>query len=159
MFLLDIMRKNIFQLLRDTKIKLIGISSSTWKANLSQLNYFDKKTRLNEQRILFVVGWNFFFRCHSRLKVKITFFWLLPIGKCQITLKIDFGGAGWFSVEETKNLPGPSKPRSRWSTLKSLIEKHARLEFSDFLSTLLAIFHVINKKFHPDRLLIYLVNK
>ena len=44
-------------------------------------------------------------------------------------------------------------------TLKSLIEEHARLDFSDFLSTLLAIFHVINKKFHPARLLIYLVNK
>ena len=44
-------------------------------------------------------------------------------------------------------------------TLKSLIEKHARLDFSDFLSTLLAIFHVINEKFHPARLLIYLVNK
>ena len=44
-------------------------------------------------------------------------------------------------------------------TLKSLIEEHARLDFSDFLSTLLAIFHVINEKFHPARLLIYLVNK
>ena len=29
------------------------------------------------------------------------------------------------------------------STLKSLIEEHARLDFSDFLSTLFAIFHVI----------------
>ena len=37
-------------------------------------------------------------------------------------------------------------------TLKSLIEEHARLDFSDFLSTLLAIFHVINKKLHPARL-------
>ena len=45
------------------------------------------------------------------------------------------------------------------STLKSLIEEHTRLDFSDFLSTLFAIFHVINKKFHPARLLIYLVNK
>ena len=45
------------------------------------------------------------------------------------------------------------------STLKSLIEEHAPLDFSDFLSTLLAIFHVINEKFHPARLLIYLVNK
>ena len=45
------------------------------------------------------------------------------------------------------------------STLKSLIEEHARLDFSDFLSTLLAIFHVINVKFPPARLLIYLVNK
>ena len=45
------------------------------------------------------------------------------------------------------------------STLKSLIEEHAPLDFSDFLFTLLAIFHVINKKFHPARLLIYLVNK
>ena len=44
-------------------------------------------------------------------------------------------------------------------TLKSLIEEHARLDFSDFLSTLLAIFHVINKKFHPARLLTYLVKK
>ena len=44
------------------------------------------------------------------------------------------------------------------ATLKSLIEEHARLDFSDFLSTLLPIFHVINKKFHPARLLIYLVD-
>jgi hypothetical protein len=44
-------------------------------------------------------------------------------------------------------------------TLKSLIEEHARLNFSDFLSTLLAIFHVINEKFHPTCSLIYLVNK
>ena len=44
-------------------------------------------------------------------------------------------------------------------TLKSLIEEHARLDFSDFLSTLFAIFHVINEKFNPARLLIYLVNK
>ena len=43
------------------------------------------------------------------------------------------------------------------TTLKSLIEEHARLDFSDFLSTLLAIFHVINEKFPPARLLIYLV--
>ena len=42
-------------------------------------------------------------------------------------------------------------------TLKSLIEEHARLDFSDFLSTLLAIFHVINEKFPPARLSIYLV--
>ena len=33
------------------------------------------------------------------------------------------------------------------------------LDFSDFLSTLFAIFHVIFKKFHPVRLLIYLVKK
>ena len=44
-------------------------------------------------------------------------------------------------------------------TLKSIIEEYARLDFSDFLSPLLAIFHVINKKFYPARLLIYLVNK
>ena len=44
-------------------------------------------------------------------------------------------------------------------TLKSLIEEHARLDSSDFLSTLLAIFHVINKKFQPNRLLTYLVKK
>ena len=49
--------------------------------------------------------------------------------------------------------------KSKILTLKSLIEEHARLDFSDFLSTLLAIFHVINKKFPPARLLIYLVNK
>ena len=42
-------------------------------------------------------------------------------------------------------------------TLKSLIEEHARLDISDFLSTLLAIFHVINKKLQPARLLTYLV--
>ena len=34
-------------------------------------------------------------------------------------------------------------------TLKSLIEEHARLDFSDFLSTLLAIFHVIRRKIPP----------
>ena len=45
------------------------------------------------------------------------------------------------------------------TTLKSLIEEHACLYFSDFLSTLLAIFHVINKKFHPARLLTCLVKK
>ena len=45
------------------------------------------------------------------------------------------------------------------TTLKSLIEEHARLDFSDFLSTLLTIFNVINEKFHSARLLIYLVNK
>jgi hypothetical protein len=44
-------------------------------------------------------------------------------------------------------------------TLKFLREEHVRLNFSDFLSTLLAIFHVLNQKFHPARLLIYLVNK
>ena len=44
-------------------------------------------------------------------------------------------------------------------TLESLIEEHARLEFSDFHSTLFAIFHVINEKFHPARLLIHLVKK
>ena len=41
--------------------------------------------------------------------------------------------------------------------MTSVIEEHARLDFSDFLSTLLAIFHVINEKFPPARLLIYLV--
>ena len=45
------------------------------------------------------------------------------------------------------------------ATLKSLIEEHARLDFTDFLSTLLAIFHVMNKKFHPACLLTYLVKK
>ena len=44
-------------------------------------------------------------------------------------------------------------------TLKSLIDEHAHLDFSDFLSTLVAIFHVINEKFHSAGLLIYLVNK
>ena len=44
-------------------------------------------------------------------------------------------------------------------TLKSLIEEYARLDFSDFLSTLLAIFHVINTKFHPARLLTYFSKK
>ena len=38
------------------------------------------------------------------------------------------------------------------NTLKSLIEEHARLDFSDFLSILHAIFHAV-------RLLIYSVNK
>ena len=40
-----------------------------------------------------------------------------------------------------------------------LIEEHARLDFSDFVSTLLSIFRAINEKFHPARLLIYLVKK
>ena len=44
-------------------------------------------------------------------------------------------------------------------TLKSQIEEHAHLDFSDFLSTLFAIFDVINEKFHPALLLIYLVKK
>ena len=48
---------------------------------------------------------------------------------------------------------------SRPSGRSALIEEHARLDFSDILSTLLAIFHVINEKFHPACLLIYLVNK
>jgi hypothetical protein len=39
------------------------------------------------------------------------------------------------------------------------MEELARLNFSDFLSTLLAIFYVINEKFHPAFLLIYLENK
>ena len=42
---------------------------------------------------------------------------------------------------------------SDMNTLKSLIEEHAHIDFSDFLSTLLAIFYVINEKFHPARLL------
>ena len=49
-------------------------------------------------------------------------------------------------------------------TLKSLV--HARLDFSDFLSTLFAIFpparlliYLVKKKFHPARLSIYLVIK
>jgi hypothetical protein len=45
------------------------------------------------------------------------------------------------------------------ATLKSLREEHACLEFSDVLSTLLAIFYAINEKFHLVCLLIYLVNK
>ena len=49
--------------------------------------------------------------------------------------------------------------KSCFTTLKYLIEEHARLNFSDFLSTLIAIFLVINEKFHSARLLIYLVKK
>ena len=51
----------------------------------------------------------------------------------------------------------PWKLVSLLHTLKSLIEEHARLNFSDFLSTLLA--YVKNEKFHPAHLLIYLVKK
>ena len=40
-----------------------------------------------------------------------------------------------------------------------LIEEHACLDFSDFLSTLFKNFHVINKKIHPAHLLTYLVKK
>ena len=40
------------------------------------------------------------------------------------------------------------------------MEEHARLNFSDFLSTLLeTFFYVINEKFYPTLFLIYLVNK
>ena len=45
------------------------------------------------------------------------------------------------------------------SNMKSLIEEHACLDFSDFLSTLLAFFHVINEKFHPAGLPINLLSK
>ena len=44
-------------------------------------------------------------------------------------------------------------------TLKSLIEEHACLDLSDFLSTLLAIFYVRNEKSHPARLCINLLIK
>ena len=44
-------------------------------------------------------------------------------------------------------------------TRKSLIEEHARLNLSNFLSTLLANFYGLNEKFYPAPLLIYLVNK
>jgi hypothetical protein len=42
------------------------------------------------------------------------------------------------------------------TTLKSLIEEHARLDFSDYLSTLFAIFHVINEKFHPGDQIVWI---
>ena len=47
------------------------------------------------------------------------------------------------------------------ASLKSLIEEHARLDFSYFLSTQSAIFYVINKKFHPAYLFnnLLIVNK
>ena len=48
----------------------------------------------------------------------------------------------WLLVA-TKNTP------TCVTTLKSLIEEHAPLDFSDFLSTLFAIFHVIKEKFDP----------
>ena len=70
------------------------------------------------------------------------------IGSNQI--KSDHIGSKWIKSDQNG---------SNLTTLKSLIEEHARLDFSDFLSTLLAIFHVINEKFHPARLLIYLVKK
>ena len=44
-------------------------------------------------------------------------------------------------------------------TLKSLIEEHAHLDFSDFLSNLFAIFYVIKEKFHTTCLLIHFVKK
>ena len=59
----------------------------------------------------------------------------------------------WFVIGKMR------KMLSNMSTLKSLIEELARLDFSDFLSTLLAIFHVINEKFHSACLLFYIVNK
>ena len=52
----------------------------------------------------------------------------------------------------------PRPPRLRRACEVS-IEEHARLDFSDFLSTLLAIFHVINEKLPPACLIMYLVNK
>ena len=63
------------------------------------------------------------------------------------------------SCLESLNWAGKLAGNSEGATLKSLIEEHARLDFADFLSTLLEIFHVINEKFHPARSLIYLVNK
>ena len=44
-------------------------------------------------------------------------------------------------------------------TLKSLIEEHVRLDFSDFFFHPAHNFYVANKKFHPAGLFIYLVNK
>ena len=44
-------------------------------------------------------------------------------------------------------------------TLNFLINEHACLAFLEFFATILSIFYVINEKFHPTRLLIYIVNK
>ena len=57
-----------------------------------------------------------------------------------------------------RSLGRPIKKKDK-ITLKSLIEEHASLNFQNFHSTLFAIFHVVNEKFHPTRLLIYLVDK
>ena len=43
--------------------------------------------------------------------------------------------------------------------IQLFIEEQAHLNFSDCLSTLLEIFHIINKKFHPALFLIHLENK
>ena len=64
-----------------------------------------------------------------------------------------------FQLQFTVSKTNLCKYLGELCTLKSLIEEHACLDYSDFLSTLLAIFHVINEKFPPARLLIYLVNK
>ena len=70
----------------------------------------------------------------------------------------------WLLIISTQSTPRDHKVITVFwllgpTTLKSLIEEHAGLDFSDFLSTLFAIFHVINEKFHPARLLIYLLKK
>ena len=65
----------------------------------------------------------------------------------------------WVLVIGFLNLVSVDAKERSLLTLKSLIKEYVSLDFSDFLSTLLAIFHVINEKFHPACLLIYLVNK
>ena len=54
---------------------------------------------------------------------------------------------GMYNFDQRLETPQP--------TLKSLIEEHARLNFSDFHSTLLVIFHEVKEKIHPAHLLIY----
>ena len=65
----------------------------------------------------------------------------------------------WIWIKNTKYKKTTKLQNYKDNTQRSLIKEHALLNFSDFLSTLLAIFHVINEKFHPACLLIYLVNK
>ena len=51
----------------------------------------------------------------------------------------------------TKTHTGKGRKFNFEPTLNSLVEEHVRLNFSDFLSTLLAIFHVIKEKIHLAR--------
>ena len=72
--------------------------------------------------------------------------------QCKIDAVCIFGQI----ISDFSTIYGVAVMKWNFLTLKSLIEEHAHLNFADFLSTLLAIFYVINEKFHPAHLLIYL---
>ena len=62
--------------------------------------------------------------------------------------EINRASSRWVKVSHNYSEPGSNNR-----------EEHARLNFWDFHSTLIAIFHAVNEKSHPARLSIYLVNK